>query len=56
MDFFYICSYICRIFLEFAKPKFESRISLKLVLGACKLSHFPLVLMNRFNKTESAVF
>ena len=29
---------------------------LKLVQGACDLLHFPLVLMNTINKTESAVF
>ena len=34
----------------------ESRIPLKLVLGALELLHFPVVLMNRLNKTESAVF
>ena len=34
----------------------ESRIPLKPVLGACELLHFPLVLINRLNKTESAVF
>ena len=34
----------------------ESRIWLKPVLGACELLHFPLVIMNRLNKTESAVF
>ena len=32
----------------------ESRIPLKPVLG--KKSHFPLVLMNTLNKTESVVF
>ena len=26
------------------------------VLGACELLHFPLILMNILNKTESAVF
>ena len=37
----------------------ESRIPLKPVPGGgggCELLHFPLVLMNRLNKTESAVF
>ena len=36
----------------------ESRIHvpLKPVLGAWELLHFPLVLMNRLNKTVSAVF
>ena len=34
----------------------ESRIVLKPVLGARELLQFPLVLMNRLNKTESAVF
>ena len=33
----------------------ESRIPLKLVLGAQKLLHISLVLINRLNKTESAV-
>ena len=34
----------------------EIRIQLKLVLGGVKLLHFPIVSMNRLNKTESAVF
>ena len=34
----------------------ESRIPLKLVLGAKELLYFPLVLMNRLNKAESVVF
>ena len=31
-------------------------IQLKLVLGGVKSLHFPIVPMNRLNKTESAVF
>ena len=34
----------------------ESRIPLKPVLEGCELLHVPLVLMNRLNKTASAVF
>ena len=34
----------------------KSRITLKPVLGDVGILHFPLVLMNRLNKTQSAVF
>ena len=34
----------------------DSKIPLKPVVGALELLHFPLVLMNRLNKTESAAF
>ena len=34
----------------------ESRIPLKPVLGGVRIVAIPLVLMNRLNKTESAVF
>ena len=34
----------------------EIRILLKPLLGAWELLHFPLVLMNRLKKAESAVF
>ena len=34
----------------------ESRLLLKPVLGAWEFLHFPLVLVNRLNKTESVVF
>ena len=32
------------------------RIPLKPVLGGVRIVHFPLVLVNRLNETESAVF
>ena len=34
----------------------ESRVPLKPVLGAKELLHFTSILMNRLNKTESALF
>ena len=34
----------------------ESRILLTPVLGGLELLHFPLALMNRLNKTKSAIF
>ena len=34
----------------------KAGIPLKPVLGGARMLHFPLVLMNRLNKTESAVF